>query len=227
VTKTTKAPRYVAYYRVSTVKQGKSGLGLEAQREAVTGYLNGGNWNLIAEFVEVESGKNDDRAQLRAALEQCRLTGATLIIAKIDRLSRNVAFISALMETSVDFVAVDMPTANRLTIHILAAVAEHEREMISARTKAALSAARARGMVLGGFRGHVPDHRAGNAAAAARALEFGAQIMVLIAPMVAEGASLRKIAAYLTEQQIQTPRGGAWTATGVKNVIDRASQIAA
>src|SRR3954452_8738746 len=146
----TAARRFIAYYRVSTDKQGQSGLGLEAQRKTVTDYLNGGAWALIGEFTEVESGKRDDnRPVLAKALAACRAHGATLVIAKLDRLARNVAFISRLMEGGVEFVAVDFPTANRLTIHILAAVAEHEREMISARTKAALQAAKARGVKLG------------------------------------------------------------------------------
>lgn len=191
------------------------------------GYLNGGNWSLIAEFVEIESGRDDDRAQLRAALQQCKLTGATLVIAKIDRLSRNLAFISTLMDGGVDFVATDMPSANRLTIHVMAAFAEHEREMISSRTKAALAAAKARGTRLGGFRGHIPDGTLGNRAATAKAVDFAGQVMSLIAPLVADGASLREIAAHLTERQIRTPRGGAWTAAAVKNVIDRARQMAA
>src|SRR6185369_13986627 len=141
--------KWVAYYRVSTAKQGASGLGLDAQRSAVTDYLDGGNWQLAAEFVEVESGRKNDRPELAKALATCRRTGAALIIAKLDRLARNVAFVSNLMEAGVEFTAVDFPTANRLTIHILAAVAEHEREMISARTKAALAAAKARGTKLG------------------------------------------------------------------------------
>src|SRR3954447_15475515 len=131
--------KWVAYYRVSTAKQGASGLGLEAQREAVAGYLNGGNWQLAAEFTEVESGRRTDRPELAKALAACRRIGATLIIAKLDRLARNVAFVSNLMESGVEFVAVDFPTANRLTIHILAAVAEHEAAMTSTRTKAAPS----------------------------------------------------------------------------------------
>ena len=132
---------FVAYYRVATDKQGKSGLGLDAQCQAVKGYLNGGK--LIAEFTEVETGKGRNalrrRPQLNTALEACKKHKATLVIAKLDRLARNVAFISTLMESGVEFVAADMPHANRLTVHILAAVAEHEREMISALTKAALS----------------------------------------------------------------------------------------
>src|SRR3954468_203058 len=141
--------KWVAYYRVSTAKQGASGLELDAQREAVADYLNGCNWTLAAEFVEVESGKRNDRPELAKALATCRRTRATLVIAKLGRLARTVAFVSNLMEAGVEFVAVDFPTANRLTIHILAAVAEHEREIISARTKAALAAAKARGTKLG------------------------------------------------------------------------------
>jgi DNA invertase Pin-like site-specific DNA recombinase len=141
--------KFIAYFRVSTDKQGKSGLGLEAQRKAVLDYLNGGRWTLVQEFVEVESGKHSDRQQLAAALAACKKHRAKLVIAKLDRLSRNLAFIAALMESGVEFVAVDNPHANKLTVHILAAVAEHEREMISERTKAALQAAKARGGRLG------------------------------------------------------------------------------
>jgi DNA invertase Pin-like site-specific DNA recombinase len=134
-----------AYFRVSTDRQGKSGLGLDAQREAVMNYLNGGSWTLAAEYVEIESGKHNERPQLLAALAACKKLRARLVIAKLDRLSRNLAFIAALMDSGVEFVAVDNPHANKLTIHILAAVAQHEREMISQRTKDALQAAKARG----------------------------------------------------------------------------------
>ena len=141
--------KFIAYFRVSTDRQGKSGLGLEAQREAVMTYLNGGRWSLVDEFTEVESGKHSDRPELAKALAACKKRKAKLVIAKLDRLSRNLAFIAALMESGVEFVAVDMPHATKLTIHILAAVAEHEREMISERTKAALAAAKKRGQRLG------------------------------------------------------------------------------
>src|SRR4051795_4052900 len=127
-----------AYYRVSTDRQGQYGLGLDAQRAAVAGFV--GARELVAEFTEVESGKRNDRPQLAAALELCRRQRAMLVIAKLDRLARNVAFIANLMESGVEFTAVDMPSANKLTLHILSAVAEHKREMISARTKAALAA---------------------------------------------------------------------------------------
>src|ERR1700733_15282944 len=137
--------KFVSYLRVSTARQGISGLGLEAQREAVARYLNGGCWSLVQEVVEGERGKRNDRPVIAEALRLCRLHRATLIIAKLDRLARNVHFISSLMESSVEFVACDFPEANRLTVHILAAVAEHEASMISTRTKAALAASRARG----------------------------------------------------------------------------------
>src|SRR5580704_1542251 len=143
---------FVAYYRVSTQRQGRSGLGLEAQQKAVRDYLNGGDWRMVGEFVEVESGRRKDRPRLAEALSMCRVHGAKLIIAKLDRLARNVAFISTLMDSGVDFEAADFPQANRLTIHILAAVAEHEARMISERTKAALAAAKRRGVKLGGHR---------------------------------------------------------------------------
>lgn len=144
--------KFVAYYRVSTAEQGRSGLGLEAQREAVRVYLDGGRWRLIGEYTEVESGKVRSRPELTEALERCRLTGATLVIARLDRLGRNLAFLAQLMDSEdVPFVAVDNPHATRFTLHILAAVAEPEAALISARTKAALAAAKARGTRLGGW----------------------------------------------------------------------------
>ncbi len=136
--------RFVAYLRVSTQKQGQSGLGLEAQRRAVAEHVNG-HGELLAEYVEIESGRKNDWPRLAAALAHAKATGSTLIVAKLDRLARNVAFIAALMESGVEFIACDMPLANRLTVHVLVAVAEHEAAMISQRTKAALAAAKARG----------------------------------------------------------------------------------
>ena len=159
---------FVAYYRVSTVRQGQSGLGLDAQRASVAAFV-AGRGELVGEFVEVESGRKDDRPQLAAALDLCRRRRAVLVIAKLDRLARSVAFISNLMEGGAEFVACDMPEANRLTLHILAAVAEHEREMISTRTKAALAAAKARGVRLGNPR---PDLAKARAVAAAEASAF-------------------------------------------------------
>jgi DNA invertase Pin-like site-specific DNA recombinase len=141
--------KFIAYFRVSTDRQGKSGLGVDAQREAVMNYLNGGRWTLANDFTEVESGKRNDRPELEKALAACKRQKAKLVIAKLDRLSRNLAFIATLMDSGVEFVAVDNPHANKLTVHILAAVAQHEREIISARTSAALKAAKARGKPLG------------------------------------------------------------------------------
>jgi len=153
------ATRFVTYLRVSTDAQGRSGLGLEAQRAAVAQHVATTGGRIVAEFVEVESGRKKDRPQLAAALEACRQQRAVLLLAKLDRLARNVAFVSGLMESGVEFIAADMPTVNRLTVHILAAVAEEEARMISARTKAALAAAKARGVVLGGRREGAADLR--------------------------------------------------------------------
>jgi DNA invertase Pin-like site-specific DNA recombinase len=216
--------RFVAYYRVSTDRQGRSGLGLDAQRAAVTDYLNGGNWQLVAEFTEVESGRKNDRPELAKALATCRRIGATLIIAKLDRLARNVAFVSNLMESGVEFTAVDFPTANRLTIHILAAVAEHEAAMTSTRTKAALAAAKARGTKLG-TSNLTNDARAKGREAARKALEGRIAARAAdLAPVVAEikaggRTSLRAIAAELDARGIRAPRGGKWTAPAVMRLL--------
>jgi DNA invertase Pin-like site-specific DNA recombinase len=222
---------FVAYYRVSTQKQGLSGLGLEAQQKAVCDHLNGGNWKLAGEFTEVESGKRSDRPQLAAALAACRLHGAKLVIAKLDRLARNVHFISGLMESKVDFVAVDFPQANRLTVHILAAVAEHEAKMISERTTAALAAARQRGTKLGGIRaGHKPfatkAREAGPKVMAARARDRAADLAPMVATLQAAGiTTLRGIAAELNARGIPTARGsGTWQAQQVRRVLARLSK---
>lgn len=221
------AGEFVAYYRVSTQRQGRSGLGLDAQREAVRTYLNGGAWTLRAEVVEVESGKRADRPQLAEALRLCRRHRATLIIAKLDRLARNVAFVSALMESGVEFTAVDFPQANRLTVHILAAVAEHEAAMISARTKAALAQAKLRGVKLGGDRGNLPAvAEAGRALSASRraalAKERAADVLPDIETIRATGiVSLNGIAAELNRRSVPAPRQGAWTATAVRRVLAR------
>lgn len=214
--------RYVAYYRVSTQRQGRSGLGLEAQRRAVIDRLRD-NGQLIAEYTEVESGRRTDRPKLAEALSACRLHRATLIIAKLDRLARNVAFVSNLMEAGVEFEAVDFPAANRLTIHILAAVAEHEARMISERTRASLSAAKARGTALGGFRG-----RAGTCndlASARRVRGQKAQRRALdlqsVLGEIGAGESLHTLAAGLNARRIAAPRGGAWSANQVRRVLQR------
>ena len=222
--------KFVSYLRVSTNKQGKSGLGLDAQREAITQYLNGGNWKLLKEFIEVESGKNNDRPQLKDALQACKRTGATLLIAKLDRLSRNVAFIANLMESSVEFVACDFPTANRLTIHILSAMAEYEREMISKRTKDALRQAKARGVQLGNpenlnLKAAKKGRVLGMQARQQRANEYAKRFTGIISDYQTQGMSLNAIAKRLTEDKELTPRGlTTWTPTTVRNVLLRTTQ---
>ena len=144
--------RYVAYYRVSTKQQGRSGLGLEAQRASVQSFIKSASGTLFAEFTEVESGTKAHQPQFIVALRICRVYSATIVIARLDRLARNVALISRLMESDVEFVAADFPQANRLTIHILAAIAEYEARLISERAKAAIAASKARGVVWGGNR---------------------------------------------------------------------------
>lgn len=206
---------YIAYYRVSTEKQGKSGLGLDAQRQAVASFINGGT--LIAEYTEVESTRYQ-RPELDSALEACRRHKATLLIARLDRLARNVAFISNLMESYVDFVAVDMPEANRLTIHILAAVAEHEREMISKRTKAALQAAKARGIQLGNPN-PISASQEGIKAWREKVAQHRESVRPLIKNLQDQGYSLRSIAKELNHRNIPTVRGGFWYATTVRNII--------
>lgn len=213
------AGKFIAYLRVSTEKQGKFGLGMDAQRKAVRDYLNGGNWHLLGEFVEVESGKVNDRPQLAAAIAECRLTGARLVIAKLDRLSRDASFLMGLERAGVEFVAADMPNANRLTVGIMALVAEQEREAISARTKAALAAAKARGTVLGGFRGVKVDPAAGRAAIAAKTEAFQAGVAPIVRQMRDDGLSLRGIAAALEARNVRTPRGGTWTAKAVAALL--------
>ena len=213
--------KFVAYYRVSTSKQNNSGLGLEAQREAGRNYLNGGDWKLVAEFTEVESGKNSGRPELTKALDWCRATRAVLVIAKLDRLARNVAFLANLMNDGVEFVCCDMPTTNKLTIHVLAAVAEAEAEMISTRTKTALAAAKARGVKLGSPKGFTqPECRALGRQLAlegrrANAVQLRKQLRPLIEPLRASGQSFSAIAEYLNERHITAPRGGQWSATQV------------
>src|SRR6516164_4941450 len=198
--------KHVAYYRVSTARQGRSGLGLEAQRQAVTEFLNGGDWKIVGEFTEIETGKyaKPDRPELAKAMALCRLHGAKLVIAKLDRLSRNAHFLLGLKESGVDFVAADMPNANRLTVGIMAMVAEDEALRISERTKAALAAAKQRGVKLGGDRGVIPNARSHKASAEALRLRTAARAADL-APIVKElqaagKTSLRAIAEGLNAQ---------------------------
>ena len=219
--------KFVSYLRVSTQRQGKSGLGLEAQRQAVADYLNGGKWTLVSEIIEVESGKRSDRPELAKALSLCRLHRAKLLVAKIDRLARNVAFVSALMESGVKFVAVDLPEANELTVHIMAAIAEHEAKAISSRTKAALAAAKRRGVELGGLRWDITKvaHKGRKAALETRqenAAKYRADVLPLIQEKQRQGVTtLRAIAEALNADGTPAPRGGEWSATQVQRVLRR------
>lgn len=224
-------PKLVAYYRVSTKKQGESGLGLEGQIAAVDAYAGTNGAKVIRAYREVESGKRADRPELRKAIAHAKRSGARLVIAKLDRLARNVHFLSGLMESGADFVACDNPHANRLTIHILAAVAEDEARRTSERTRAALAAYKARGGLLGAVR---PGGKQVSREAAQRGRERAEQARRAntdaayadLAPMLAEfradGLSLRAIADRLNADGHTTRRGQPWNQTQVKRVLDRA-----
>ena len=215
--------KFVSYIRVSTARQGASGLGLEAQQESVQRFLNGGSWELLGEFKEVETGKGADalakRPQLRAALDVCRKEGATLIIAKLDRLSRSVHFVSGLMESKVHFVACDMPEANELTIHIMAAFAEHEAKRISQRTKDALAIAKARGAALGksGAANLRPNLEARQQAANA----FAARLQPMFDGMKLRQLTQRAMVAELNAVGVPAPKGGQWCIGQVQRVLAR------
>ncbi len=218
--------KFVSYLRVSTARQGASGLGLEAQRKAVSDFLNGGRWSLVREFVEVESGKREDRPKLAEAMGLCRLHGAVLVIAKLDRLSRDAHFLLGLQKAGVRFVAADMPEANEMVVGIMAVVAQAERKMISVRTKAALAAAKARGTKLGGDRGNfatIADRgrAAGVAARQGKAAARAADVAPIIAGLRAEGVtSLAQLAAALTQRGIPTSRGAdRWSPMQVSRVL--------
>ena len=226
--------KIIAYYRVSTAKQGKSGLGLEGQQAAVAAFVAQRGCETLAVYQEVESGKNSDRPELAKAVAHAKRSKATLIVAKLDRLARNVAFLSRLMESGVDFIAIDLEHANRLTIHILAAVAEGEAKAISDRTKVALAAAKARGVQLGSAR---PGHWDGREDARLRGAQKGAiaatavrqakaaEAYVDLVPMMQElqasGKSLRAIADALNADGHTTRRGAEWNQVQVKRVLDR------
>jgi DNA invertase Pin-like site-specific DNA recombinase len=214
--------RFIAYHRVSTAQQGRSGLGLEAQRQAVAEYLNGGAWTLLAEYTEVESGKRADRPELTKALAACRAHRAVLVIAKLDRLSRNAAFLLNLRDAGVEFIAADMPGANRLTVGIMALVAEEEARMISARTKAALAAVKERRKAaglpgLGGARPGAAERARqvsakGRAAVQAKVKARDSDLKPVLLACIAAGiTSHRGIAGELNRRGIPAPRGGAWS----------------
>ncbi len=221
------ASRFVSYLRVSTARQGRSGLGLEAQRSAVADYLNGGNWRLVAEVVEVESGANDARPKLAEALALCRSHRATLVIAKLDRLARDAHFLLGLEKAGIEFVAADMPSANRMTVGIMAVIAEEERRMIAARTKAALAATKRRGKKLGGIRpGQVCTAATAAVARAERtrqAMQRAADMAPLLERLDASGSlSLRALADKLTNEGVPTPGNATvWTAATVARMRHR------
>jgi len=213
--------RWVAYYRVSTDRQGDSGLGLDAQRKLVSDYLNGGNWVLSAEFTEVESGKRSDRPQLAAALAMCRKLKAKLIVANLSRLSRNVS--SALMDSGVEFVAADMPHANKMALQVLAVFAEYERDQISERTRRALAQAKQRGVQLGGPK-RLEASALGVAANKANADRFSANIIPIIGEIQASGVTtLRGVARALNARGVESARGAPWSPEAVSNILKRAT----
>ncbi len=213
--------QYITYYRVSTQRQGVSGLGLDAQRATVEQYLAGSARTSVGEFIEIETGKGanalEKRPQLCLALEACRKTGAVLLIAKLDRLARNVHFVSGLMESRVKFVACDMPEANDLTIHLMAAFAEYEAKRISERTKEALAAAKARGVVLGAT-GPANLKRC-NDQRQQKAEEFRRRMRPVLDGMAAQGLSRRAIVVRLNELGIKTHMGGSWSLGQVQRLL--------
>jgi DNA invertase Pin-like site-specific DNA recombinase len=223
----TPRPRhYVTYFRVSTQKQGKSGLGLDAQKATVTAYLASHGGTAIATFREVESGKLNDRPQLAAAMKRCRQTRATLLVAKIDRLSRNAAFRLSLRDAGVRFVAADMPDMNETVVGIMAVIAQAERQAISDRTRAALAAAKARGVMLGNPRLDrvAPRSRAdalhASQAAATAAKERAEELRDVVMDARAQGAvTLRQLADHMNGLAISTARGGKWAAASVQRLL--------
>jgi DNA invertase Pin-like site-specific DNA recombinase len=228
----TNTGKFVAYYRVSTVRQGKSGLGLDAQRQAVATYLNGGDWKIVEEFTEVESGKNSERPALDKALAVARLHRAAVVVSKMDRLTRSVPFLNRLLEANVDVRFADLPqiegATGRFTVQMMVSVAELEAGMISKRTKDALAQAKKRGVKLGGYRGSKPTSKMRarstvvvQARANARATDLAPTIRKLQA---AGAASLRAIAAGLNAEGIPTARGqGIWSAVQVARILERIS----
>jgi DNA invertase Pin-like site-specific DNA recombinase len=215
---------FIAYYRVSTSMQGQSGLGLEAQKAAVAKYLSTKEASeIVKEFTEIETGKGanalEKRPQLRAALAACKKHGATLIIAKLDRLARNVHFVSGLLETGVDFIAADMPQANKVMIQMHSVMAEWERDQISARTKAALTAAKARGVALGvkgpeNLRRNIEERKA-------KADEFAHQLIGILIGFKAQGLSQRQMVEELNKTRLPAPKGGAWSLIQLQRVLKR------
>ncbi len=210
---------------MSTDRQGKSGLGLEAQKKAVADLVEFNGNALIKSYTEIESGKRDDRPELTKAIKRCKATGATLIVAKLDRLSRNAAFLMTLKDSGVEIMAADMPEANAMMIGVMALVAQHEREAISRRTKEALAAAKARGQKLGGLRPNALDiARYTSQATAARKAKADKRVAVIAEDLLslkAQRLSLNAMAKELNARSIQTSRGCEWTPTAVKRALAR------
>lgn len=215
--------KFVTYYRVSTQKQGQSGLGIEAQRKLVEAYLNGGAWEVLGEFVEIETGKGADalvkRPKLAEALAMCKKEGATLVIAKLDRLARNVHFVSGLLETGVDFVAADMPQANKVMIQMHAVMSEWERDQISVRTKAALAAAKERGVKLGqagaaNLRPKLEERRM-------QADAFAEKLRGVLEGMQTRGLTRRAMVDEMNALGIRTRTGGVWHLTQLQRTLER------
>lgn len=226
--------KIICYLRVSTSQQGRSGLGLAAQSSAVEAYAQARRARVLQTFTEVESGKSNTRPQLLAAIALARVTGAILVIAKLDRLSRNAAFLLALKDSGVKFVAADMPDANELTVGIMALVAQQEREAISRRTKEALEAAKGRGQKLGNPNGAAALQRAGKGNLAAvgairrQADEHAQRLAATIQLLSKEGiTSLGAIAEALNAREMLTPRNGMWHKSSVRNLLMRLDQPSA
>lgn len=212
--------RYVAYFRVSTKRQGADGLGIAAQKALVARFVEQSGGEVINAYTEVESGKRaDNRPQLAAALREAKKEGATLLVGKLDRLGRNLAFIASLMEADTPFLACDFPSADRLMLHMLAAFAEHERVVISQRVTAALAQAKLRGVKLGKTINTI--NAKGRAAQASAAQARAEQLGSIITPMRENGATLAHIAETLTNQGIKTARGGRWSAATVRATLAR------
>lgn len=228
--------RFVTYYRVSTDKQGVRGLGMEAQERAVEAYLNGGKWTVEGSFAEAESGKNSDRPELAKAIALCKATGAKLLIAKLDRLARDLRFLSVLDDNKVEFVSCDMPDANRFTINIMMAMAQQEAEMISARTKAGLASIKERiakdghhvskaGNVITKLGPTKPftaaDSAKGVLGRQAKADEHAAKVAPIITSMRSNGATLQSIADALNQSGLKTRMGASWTPIAVSRAYGR------
>jgi len=213
---------FVSYVRVSTDRQGRSGLGLDAQRNAIENHVNGSGWVCLKEFQEVESGKSaHNRPALMEAIAHCEKHKAILVVAKLDRLGRQVSFISALMDSKIEFVVCDFPEANRLTLHILAAVAEHEREMISRRTKDALQVARSRGVKLGN-----PNLKADNSRRTKQADAYAEGLRGTLDAFKAQGYSHERMILELNKMGVRAARGGKWTScTQLRNVLRRVEWV--